>query len=501
MARPNIVLIMTDQQRADLSMHYGYPADTMPFVNSLGDGGVWFDKAYTTTPQCAPARVSMLTGRYPSATRVRTNSNIPDATYGDDLIDVLKANGYLTGLAGKNHSHLKRGDLDYWYEAAHAWSEDDDSPEYQDFGKLMRSMHMHAHLEPNPHPVECQYPYRVVSKAQEWIDSIDGPFFLWMSFSEPHNPYQVPKPYFDMFPPENLPPTLTDETHLPLKGFKYEWCRESFIKAFPNFVAEIPRYRSNYLGLLRLIDDQVKRFTEYLDAHGLREDTIIIYLSDHGDFVGEYGLMRKGPELPEALTRIPLVVNGPCIAEHDGPHTAHVSLADVMPTICEAIGADIPSGTQGRSLWPMLTGQSYPEDEFQSVYAEQGMGGLYYGWNEELDPRDDGRQESSDGQKWGGYDCLNSWTQSGQMRMVRKGDWKLVYDMMGNGQLHNLVDDPSEIRNLFGTPDHSEKENELLKELLAWTLRTQDSLPKPRHRYVLKEDPRNYWMPYSDANQ
>ncbi|NOX97493.1 MAG: sulfatase-like hydrolase/transferase, partial [Nitrospirae bacterium] len=104
--RPNIVIIMTDQQRADLSAREGYPLDTTPFLDSLARTGTDFNRAYTCMPVCAPARVSMFTGRYPSATRVRTNHNLEDVTYSQDLIDVLKKQGYKVGLSGKNHSHL-----------------------------------------------------------------------------------------------------------------------------------------------------------------------------------------------------------------------------------------------------------------------------------------------------------------------------------------------------------------------------------------------------------
>ena len=153
----------------------------------------------------------------------------------------------------------------------------------------------------------------------------------------------------------------------------------------------------------------------------------------------------------------------------------------------------IPDGVQGRSLWPLLTGKAYAQAEFASAYAEHGFGGLYYTADEPLDPAEDGRTVSPDGKTWGAYDCLNSWTQSGQMRMVRKGEWKLTFDMEGHGRLFNLVDDPSEINDLHGQPELREKQQELTAELLTWMLRTQDPLPLPRQRYVMKRDERNYW--------
>ncbi|MEM7126200.1 MAG: sulfatase-like hydrolase/transferase [Chloroflexota bacterium] len=499
---PNVVVIMTDQQRADLTAREGFPLDTTPFQDTLAHQGTWFDRAYTTVPACGPARISLLTGRYPNATRVRTNHNIPDATYTKDIFQVFAESGYRTGLCGKNHTYLTKDHVDFWYSAGHLSTEDGQTtPEYQSFERFMKETHFQVSMEPTPFPIEVQFPYRIVSNAQKWIESLenDNPFFLWLSFPEPHNPYQVPEPYYSMFPPDDLPPNTTDESVLEAMGFKYQWCRESFMSAFPDFAEHLPRARSNYLGLLRLLDDQIERFVGFLEKSGLRNNTIIVFLSDHGDFVGEYGLMRKGPNLPEALTRVPFIVSGPGVEQNEEPHPAHVSIADILPTLCEAIGADVPSGVQGRSLWPLLTGQIYPEQEFASAYAEHGFGGQYYGWDEALDPADDGRTPSPDGVAWGSYDCLNSWTQCGQMRMVRKDDWKLTWDMEGSGALYNLADDPSEVNSLFGQPDVADKQQELMGDLLTWMLRTQDPLPLPRNRYVMKAQSHNYSLNRSDS--
>ena len=343
--QPNVVIIMTDQQRADLARREGCPLDTMPFCDSLAARGTWFNRAYTTMPACAPARVSMLTGRYPSATRVRTNHNIEDAYYGKDLFDVFRENGYVTALCGKNHSHLSKDRTDWWYECGHLGIDGEKRTEQEKaFDEFLKTTHFHMSPTASPFPVECQIPCRLVSRAQEWVHSVqDKPFLLWLSFPEPHNPYQVPEPYYSMFAPQDLPPVAGPEA-LETKGFKYQWCRQSFIKAFPDYEKTLNRARSNYMGMLRLLDDQIRRFVEFLGNQGLMENTILVVLSDHGDFVGEYGLMRKGPELPEALTRIPLSFTGPGIVPNDPANAAHVSIADIMPTLCEAVGATVPDG-------------------------------------------------------------------------------------------------------------------------------------------------------------
>jgi arylsulfatase A-like enzyme len=139
-----------------------------------------------------------------------------------------------------------------------------------------------------------------------------------------------------------------------------------------------------------------------------------------------------------------------------------------------------------------LTGGDYPQGEFASIYGEQGFGGLHYTDGDDRDPVAEGALNPDIG-----FDCLNSWSQSGTMRMLRKGDWKLAFDMQGRGQLYNLRDDPVELNNLYaGNPAYAELQKELLADLLAWTLRAQDPLPPPGRRYAVKADKRNYWAPY-----
>ena len=491
--KPNIIIIMSDQHRADVCKREGFALDTTPFLDSLAYKGTWFNRAYTSMPACVPARVSMLTGRYPSATRVRSNHNARDATYEQDLIDVLRGQGYVTGLCGKNHSYLRPDRFDHWFELSHDGGSGSERTEQEKaFDSYLRSLRHSAAYEPTPFPLECQCPYRAVSSALNWIDTIENkPFFLWLSFPEPHNPYQVPEPYFSMFPPDSVPPTRSGKEALKVKGFKFQFTRQLAERAFPDYDKQVVRARSNYFGMLRLIDDQIKRFVQSLKDKRVYDNTIIIYLGDHGDFVGEYSLVRKGPELPECLTRIPMFFTGPGIASGTQPHSAHISIVDIMPTLCNAIGLSLPVGVQGRSLWPLLTGSDYPKEEFASIYAEHGFGGLHYTAEDKLDPVKEGAIN-----KAVSYDELNSWSQSGTMRMLRKGDWKLVYDMQGKGQLYNLTKDPVELNNLYDNRESAEVKQQMLADLMAWTLRVQDPLPLPRSRYIMKTDPHNYWSPY-----
>lgn len=492
--QPNLVIVMTDQQRADLRRGCGYPLDTMPYLDRFAAGGMDFRCAYTPNPCCVPARISMFTGRYPSCHNARTNHNIRDVLCGDDLIDVLRHAGYQTALCGKNDTHRTPKDFDFCERTGHlgGGGEINETPEQIEFAAFLQATkHMEMHA-PSPGGVEVQHPYRNVTSAFKFLDTerrADTPFFMWLSFAEPHNPYQVPEPYFDMFPPETLPPLATNADDCAKKGEDFVWERRAWEKVLgADIENRIQRMRSNYHGMLRLIDDQFRRFMEGLEARGLRENTVVVFLSDHGDYVGEYGLLRKGVGLPEVLTRVTMAWQGPGIVQKTDT-SSFVNLVDILPTVCDFIGEEIPFGSQGRSLVPLLCGESVSRGEFDVGYSEYGYGGLY--WNEDDHLTTAADRCLTDGKT---FACMSSWTQAGQTRMARKGDWKIQMDMLGNGFLYNLKEDPYELHNLFDDEAYTAVKAEMLASLTAAVLRASDPIPAPRNRYRTKLHPKGYWF-------
>lgn len=488
--KPNILIIMTDQMRADVCRREGFPLNTTPFLDSLAQKGCWFNKAYTSAPASVPARTSLMTGRFPKATDVRSNHNVQDAKYEDDLYGVMKKAGYRTALVGKNHTYMKAGRVDYWDEYGHTGKmSKDKTPEEAAFDKYLGTLSMYENDKPSPFGVELQQPYRMVDEATAWIKQAGNqPFFMLFSMPEPHTPYQVCEPYYSMFPPETLPPIGADIHTLKGKGEVYQHMHDVMVLAHPDYEKNINRTRSVYYGMLRMIDDQVRRLVGQLKEEGVLDNTIIVFLSDHGDYVGEYGLIKKGVGLPDVLSRIPMFWYGPGIKTDAEPSQAHVSIVDLLPTLCEITGQKIPMGVQGRSLWNLLQGKAYPEEEFASVMAEGGYGGAFYTAKDGTDYEGEGCLNI----KRGTFDSLNSWTQSGSLRLLRKGDWKLIYDMTGHGELYHVSADPSEINNLYDDAACNSVKQDLLQDLLKWEIATQDPLPVPRNRYYFKRNPHNY---------
>lgn len=484
-APPNIVLVMTDQHTVGMTAGEGFGLDTMPFLDSLAARGRRFRNAYTTFPACVPARTSLMTGRFPSTHRVRQNAATHEVVRGDDMLDVLRTAGYSLHFAGK--PHVYRGPDDYDSYAGPYMHEDGPVSDESDkaFAAWMRSIDHGPATEPTPFPVERQFPYRIVSDAVTAVRQRDRdqPYFLWVSFPEPHNPYQVPEPYFSLFPEDEVPERACGPEAAMAKGGAYAWLRTLIENKRPGYDTLHRRYRANYCGMLRLIDDQLRRLVEHLGTDALDRDTVLLFVADHGDYVAEYGLQRKGAGVPEVLLRVPFVAVGPGIRPHDDT-AAFVSLADVFPTVCEMAGQPIPMGVQGRSLYPVLTGQDCPAAEFDTGYAEFGFGGLPYGEHERPALR-----ASYTGSP---YNELNTMTQSGSGAVIRHGDWKLVYHATGRGELYCLRDDPMELHDRWDEDGLHEIRAALVERLARWRLRVHDELPTAE--YVAKRAPHNwYW--------
>jgi arylsulfatase A-like enzyme len=469
---PNILLIMTDQHRVGFTGRTGCPVDAMPRLDALADQGTAFDVAYTSYPACVPARTSLLTGRFPTAHRVRQNSNAGAAYYQQDLLDVLRGQGYQLHFAGKPHMHPGPEDFDSYAGPYMHASGPRRTADHRRFDEWLHDLDHGVAAEPTPFGLQEQLPYRITSDAIAAVDTaaVDRPAFWWVSFPEPHNPYQVPEPYFSLVAEDEVPERIAGPEAIEGKGRSYRWLRNLVEDKRPGYDQEWRRYRANYLGMLRLIDDQIARLLDHLGDR--LDNTVVIFISDHGDYVGDYGLQRKGAGMSDALMRIPFQFTGPGIARQQRHEP--VSMVDLLPTICELVGAEIPAGVQGRSLMPLLAGEPAPAEEFASIIGELGYGGVPYG--------EDERPELHFSYQGRTFDELNSVTQSGGTRMIRRGDHKLIMDVDGTVELYDLSVDPGELIDLSDRTDHRDVRDDLTTELARWMIRIADDLPTGAYR-------------------
>jgi arylsulfatase A-like enzyme len=465
----NVIVVMTDQQRADLCAREGFPVDTTPTVDFLAGRGCWFDRAYTTSPVCVPARVSLLTGRYPSAHGVRSNADLAQRPrYERDLFDVLRGAGYRTALLGKNHSHVTPDRVDLMVEYGHLGRTPPavEGESGAELDRWLRGLGPRTSLEPTPFPAVDQSPHRLVDHTVDWLTSEDTPAFAWLSIPEPHVPYQVPEPYFSTYSPDVVPAPTTGPDDIQGRSFAWQYVAELARRSGEADPEVLRRARASYLGMMRLVDDALARLVDHLERADQLEQTLFVVCADHGDFAGDYGLMRKGPEIPEVLTRIPLVLSGWGVAASPGPSPAHVSLVDVLPTVCDLLGLKVPDGVQGRSLAHVVAGDRAAAEACDSVFAEQGTGGRTVS-AEELAAAEGGPLRRA--RESNGLDTVNVVTQRGTRRMVRQGRWKVVVHDTGQAQLYDLADDPFELRDLAVDDEHAATLATMLELLRSWT--------------------------------
>lgn len=468
---PDVLVVMTDQQRVGCTAAQGGP-DTMPRTDALLAGGTRFERAYTSSPVCVPARTSLLTGRFPTAHRVRQNSTARHASHGADLLDVLRGAGYSLHFSGKPHMPPGPAAFDsyngpFFHDSGPGRSAPVTGHAHGEFESWLRALDHGVAEEPTPFPLTDQFPVRIVDGALQALGAAapDRPRFSWVSFPEPHNPYQVPEPYFSMFE-DQVPERETDARVLEGMDWRFRWLHRLIEEKRPGADQQWRRYRANYLGMLRLIDDQIGRLLDAVAAEG--RETIVVVLSDHGDFFAEYGLQRKGAAMPDALMRIPMGLSGPGILPQVRQEL--VSIVDLLPTLAELLTGTIPPGVQGRSLVPLLHGEPAPAEEFGAILGELGYGGVSY--------RESDRPPLHFAYEGTSFDELNSVTLGGEMRMLVQGRHKLVVDDRGHDTLHDLTADPHELHDLSEHPEHQQLRAELHRTLVRWMMRAADDLPE-----------------------
>jgi arylsulfatase A-like enzyme len=396
------------------------------------------------------------------------------------LLDIFRDKGYRTGLSGKNHCFMP-DDLrafDYLWEASHLGPQDAPNEaalaakQWLRESGVWRQAWGAAH---NPYPPEALGTALITDHAIEFIDQhreASAPFFLWYSIADPHTPLQTASPYAEMYDPEAiaLPPQLEGEieTKPPAQQIDYR------ALAGDKVTEDIMRRAiAMYYGMNTYIDTEVGRFLRRLDELGLREDTIVFYLSDHGDYMGEHRMIRKSKALYDCLCHIPLIVSWSGHIPAGGVQEAFVCIEDILPTLMDLLGWSIPPGVQGRSFAPLLRGEDYTPRK--AIFGEAGLEGAPYKLEEVADtpfPQGPLTKDFTPQNKKGGR---------GRIKSVRTRRWKLVhYPGQPYGELYDLREDPWELYNLYDQAPYQDIIMELRTRLLDWTIESEDCLPPAR---------------------
>ena len=375
----NILLIVTDQQRIDTVGAYGSTICRTPHMDRIAREGLRFTNAFTPTGLCSPVRCSLMTGLYPHAHKVLTNISLhpvrEELDPADDrLTPALRAAGYRLGCVGKWHvskrpptdfgfdDHVSLADFETW---RHELNEPV-PPELHDYTQQVCAR--------DTAPVERSRPYFLADHAIRIIDRYHGdagaPFFVRLDFHGPHFPNVVPEPFFSMYPPASIPPWPNHADPLTGKPAvqrikQRHWKTEGL--AWSGWQPLV----SAYLGEISLIDAQVGRVLDHLDALGIAEDTLVIWTTDHGDTIGAHGICNKDYTMYEEIYHVPLLVRWPGVVEPgrvSGAWTHH--FIDLFATLVELAGGTPPEPCHGRSLVPILRGMPPPADWPEDAYCE-----------------------------------------------------------------------------------------------------------------------------------
>jgi arylsulfatase len=480
-SRPNVLLICTDQQRYDSLGCYGNIHAQTPNVDQLAREGIVFGQCYTPSPVCAPARASLLTGRYPHAHGLWANGVcLPEdeRLFTRDLADA----GYDTGMVGKMHlaacfqgrTEPRHDDGLRLYDWAHDPSHG--SPENA-YHRWLAERHPelyaraiaqgtgrqgHREVLWDTMPTEAHYSRFVGDRTIEFLrEERDGPFFMWANFFDPHHPFVAPQEYLDRFDPDALPAPIGPET-LPTKppiyrdasAKSYAGHARGFVEHTPE---EIRAIVHAYYAMVALIDDEVGRILGALDELGRREDTLVIFTSDHGEMLGDQGMLLKGPMMFDAAVRVPLVARWPGWIPAGRRSDELVQWHDLGATILNAAGLPPMPRGQALDLLPLARGD---EDAPRRGWAL-------------CEYRDSGHP----------YDPPVLTT------MLRRGSWKLVVHhgspattRARTGELYDLAADPQERANLWDDPGHGPLRLELQETLLDALVATEArSQPREAH--------------------
>lgn len=461
--RPNILVLMSDQQRIDTVSAYGLnDIVRTPHIDSLAERGVRFDNAFTVTAICSPSRASFYTGLYPHHHGVTGNGlSIREGVRG--INDYLAEAGYACGYAGKWHVDEEKGPSDLGFVGqdfmGYAFPGSGLLPGLQ-FGAKPRTgnpyadyLHergfelptvSHRYVGTNPGcsaqemyalhegPVESSIEYFVAEETIRVMREVaagDQPFFLWANFWGPHTPCLVPEPYFSMYNPADIP-----EHPSYCETFENKPRVQSIIERMWGLGdygwRGFQEIAARYYGHCTLIDDMVGRILAALDELGELDNTIIIYTADHGDCLGAHKLIEKGEFMYDEIYRIPYVVAHPDCQHPGSTDDNFVYLHETMMSLLDAAGVVVPDTLDGESFLP-------------AMYAKEG-------WT-------NGREEV--------YCVFDRHFTVANQRMVRTRTHQFTFNPSDIGELYDLEDDPYQLHNRYGDPAYAAVQQDLMARM------------------------------------
>lgn len=417
MGRPNILMIVADQMRYDcIGAARRYPVST-PNIDALARGGLRFAEAYTAIPTCCPARQALLSGVRPESFGAHWNYDItlpvtglPAHTY--TWTGALQKNGYATAYVGKWHVSDELGPRNFGFDSFTS------RREYlayrrETVGDLNLTNGWLGQVDdiPTRHS-RTHWLARTATDAMRRLVDSGGPWHLRVDFPEPHLPCLPTREFADRYDPADVEPwdsmgeTFHGKPYIQHQQL-YNWGIEDF--SWRDWAPVVARY----YAIISQLDDAVGAILRELDRLGAADDTVVVFTADHGDMCGSHRMLDKHFIMYDDVVRVPLIVRWPRECASGSPCCAPVtSSLDIAPTVLELAGLDVPQHLQGRSLVPLLRGET-------PAYWPSAVVATY------------------NGSQFGLY----------AQRMIRTQRWKYVWNLTDRDELYDMEEDPAELSN------------------------------------------------------
>jgi len=419
--KPNLLLIMCDQLRADALGCYGNTLVQTPQIDRIARSGVAFDRAYSQTPVCVPARHGLISGQNPFELGLLKNETLAK-DIAHPLPELLRRQGYATFAVGKMHFHPVR--KHYGFDRMYLSEEIPEHFDDDDYLQFLRA-NGYGHIR-EPHGKRSEWYYvPQVSELPEHLHTTawtaetacrvirnnrNRPFFLFASFIKPHPPFDPCAPYHEMYAPEQVPRPIRRESERIPDDFLIDVMNDYKVNGIDRLTLEDElKMRAYYYGSVSQVDKQIGRILETLESCGLLDDTLIVFTSDHGEMLGDHYSYGKRT-FYEASARIPLILSWPA-ALPQGERRDHLALLeDIYATLIAAAGGTAPSTSCGLDL---VAAAQRPEHSLrEQLHGIVGRG-------------------------------------HGMKMMLRWGHFKYIYHVNGGKQnLFDLQDDPHELRDI-----------------------------------------------------
>jgi len=458
----NILWIMADQMRADCAGFMGHPIVRTPNLDSLASRSVVFEQAFAQSPLCSPSRTCLFTGRYVHSHGVWWNGVTMPRKH-ILLPEILRQTGYHTGIIGKLHFAPPQSSYGFNYKELHEELLLDGT-DLSAYDKFFKQQNLPAenpdrftsyinrlsevglcHLDENIEETRWAAD-RACAFLQEQAKT---PFFLFTSFIRPHSPYNPLPRFADLYTDAEIPPPSFNKDewcHIParVRATAESWGWDNL--SLDDFI----EVRRHYYALCSQVDENIGRVLSCLEELKLTDSTIIVFTSDHGDFLGEHGLLYK-EHLYDGSLHVPLIIYDPRRKKTGLRYSGLIETIDIMPTLLEMINLRVPDQIQGKSLVPVIDNPNLSHRD--TVFSE---------WTTHTVNKNVRSVLNS---------CICP-----SIKSVRTDQWKYIHYVGEPGEIYNIQNDPEERINLFNDPVGRIRRQKMEELILDWLIVTEDTM-------------------------